>query len=257
MSWIKVEHTTPNKPEILRLARLLGVSRDDAFGKAMRFWLWCDGVTVDGRVDGVASHDIDAVVGADGVAVALVGVGWLEIDDENHVIHIPHFERHNGESAKARGLRAKRQAKWREKRVDVCVDTTAPLDKRRVDKSNTPCKSPKGDKPVVLYQQQFEAWWAVYPRRVQKAAAAKAYQQALRRTDAVTLLEATRVFAVSPKGQGEFCPYPSTWLNQSRWEDDQREWQEARGGKSAGVSADEYQRDLARRIAKTKSLIGG
>jgi hypothetical protein len=27
-------------------------------------------------------------------------------------------------------------------------------------------------------------------------------------------------FAWSDKGQGEFCPTPTTWLNQNRWEDD-------------------------------------
>lgn len=261
MSWIKVENTTPNKPEILRLSRLLGVSRDDAFGKAMRFWIWIDGVSVDGRVDGVASPDVDAVVGAVGVAAALAAVGWLQIDDENHVIHVPHFERHNGESAKARGLRAKRQAKWRGKRVDGDVDGgvdgAAPPDKRREDKNNTPYKSPKGDKPSLAYTQEFERWWQLYPKKVGKESAARAFRVAKKRVEVDELLTATERYAGSPKGRGEFCWNPTTWLNQAHWLDDPKEWQESRGDKTAGVSADEYQRDLARRIAKTKSLIGG
>jgi hypothetical protein len=125
MSWIKVECSTPNKPEVLKLARLLNVSRDDAFGKAMRFWIWLDGVTVDGVVDGVTSHDVDAVVGAVGVADALVLAGWLTISEDGQTIAVPNFDRHNGESAKARGLKTKRQAKWRAGRVDGEASTSA------------------------------------------------------------------------------------------------------------------------------------
>jgi hypothetical protein len=143
MSWIKVENATPNKPEVLKLARLLGVSRDDAFGKAMRFWIWLDGVTVDGVVDGVTSHDVDAVVGAVGVADALVSAGWLSVSKDGQSITVPNFDRHNGESAKARGLKAKRQAKWRAGNVDGEASTRASTppstreDKRREESSSS------------------------------------------------------------------------------------------------------------------------
>ena len=127
-NWIKVEDSTPNKPEILKIARTLGVTKDDAFGKAMRFWLWIDAVCVDGRVDGVVSTDVDGVVGAYGFANALVSVGWLEFDDETEIVTIPNFEVHNGETAKKRALTNRRQSKWRNGRganVDGCVDTSA------------------------------------------------------------------------------------------------------------------------------------
>lgn len=136
--WIKVENSTPNKPEILRMARILGIHRDEAFGKAMRFWLWVDGISVDGRVDGVASTDIDGVVDATGFSAALSDVGWAVFDDSKLVMTVPNFDRHNGQSAKARGLRTKRQAKWRGKTVDAHVDaapsTTASPEKRREEK---------------------------------------------------------------------------------------------------------------------------
>jgi hypothetical protein len=129
--WIKVESSTPYKPEVLQLSRILGVTRDDAFGKVVRFWMWLDSVTVDGRVDGVTSQDIDAIVGASGVAVAMRQVGWLEFEDGGQQISVNNFERHNGESAKARGLKTKRQAKWRAGRVDAGVDAPASPEKRR------------------------------------------------------------------------------------------------------------------------------
>ena len=88
----------------------------------------------------------------------------------------------------------------------------------------------------------FEDWWKVYPRRVGKHAARKAWDQAVRgmvlggyqasptpktRAEAQAyLLDRAMVFASSPKGQsGQWCPLPTTWLNQGRWDDDPKEWQ--------------------------------
>jgi hypothetical protein len=127
-AWIKVQHSTPNKPEILRLARVLGVSKDDAFGKVVRFWMWMDDVSVDGRVDAVVDADVDAVVSHDGFARALQSVGWLTIDDSGAFVATPNFDRHNGESAKKRAEKARRQKKWRDGGADVGanVDARAP-----------------------------------------------------------------------------------------------------------------------------------
>lgn len=125
--WIKIECTTPRKSEVLKVARILGITTDDAFGKIVRFWMWADSNSVDGLVDGAASTDVDTVVDSKGFANALKIVGWLEIDEENETIRIPNFENHNGESAKKRGLRQKRQQKWRDgnKHVDTQASTTA------------------------------------------------------------------------------------------------------------------------------------
>jgi hypothetical protein len=85
----------------------------------------------------------------------------------------------------------------------------------------------------AAYSDEFLAWWEVYPRKIGKAAAWKAYWAALKLATAEVLLEAAQAFAESPKGTGDkqFCPHPSTWLNQRRWEDDRREWFAGAGGK--------------------------
>ena len=159
MAWIKVESPTPCKPEVLRIAKIMGVTADDAFGKAMRFWLWLDGVSVDGLVDGLAPHDVDAVLNASGFCDALVAVGWLEYDESNERLTVPNFERHNGESAKARALRARRQANWRRNRVDGSVDGRASTreEKRREEnkEANASGNSPSA-RPTP--QEFFERW---------------------------------------------------------------------------------------------------
>lgn len=91
-----------------------------------------------------------------------------------------------------------------------------------------------------MYPQDFLDWWATYPRRVGKRKAWLLWQQALKAIGIdrgcdqgeakAWLLERTKQFAKSPKGQSnEFCPYPSTWLFQGRYDDDIDEWKVAGG----------------------------
>lgn len=70
----------------------------------------------------------------------------------------------------------------------------------------------------------FDVFWPAYPRKVAKADALKAFKrlgvdQALLQT----MLAALSKQALSPdwtKEAGRFIPYPATWLNKKRWEDD-------------------------------------
>jgi hypothetical protein len=86
-----------------------------------------------------------------------------------------------------------------------------------------------------MYTQDFTAWWSTYPRKTAKRKAAAfwliavteiASEQNLTKQEAIAwLLERTKLFASSDKGlSGEFCPYPTTWLHQGRYDDDIDEW---------------------------------
>lgn len=72
--------------------------------------------------------------------------------------------------------------------------------------------------------QDFAAFWAVYPRKVAKAAALKAWRStATLRPPIPELLEKLRAAAECSqwrRDNGQFIPHPATWLNQHRWEDD-------------------------------------
>lgn len=138
--WIKVEKSTAQKAEIIRLARLLSINPDQALGIVIRFWSWADDNTVDGRVDGVALQDVDALLTVPGLCAALKVIGWLNHDITKEQITIPKFDRHNGESAKKRALTNRRQSKWRNAPVDGAASTKASTreEKRRVLKEDAP-----------------------------------------------------------------------------------------------------------------------
>lgn len=135
--WIKLEKCSPNKPEVMRLARLWGVSQDAAFGALTRFWIWIDDACVDGLVDGVASHEVDAMMRFEGFAQGLKAVGWLDIDDAKPCIKIPNFGKHNSETSKKRALTSDRQARWRANHVDAHVDAQALPEKKRKENITT------------------------------------------------------------------------------------------------------------------------
>lgn len=164
--WIKMEISTPDKPEVFKMARLLGVDRDSVVGKLFRFWAWMDRVSVDGRVDGVASTDVDAVVGTEGFSDALISVGWLEEvrDTSGEVaLKIPNFDRHSGESGKKRALKNKRQARWRQGLdvVDGGASTKASTreEKRREDNITPPLSPPRGRNGTRIDVESLPEEW--------------------------------------------------------------------------------------------------
>lgn len=68
----------------------------------------------------------------------------------------------------------------------------------------------------------FDAFWAVYPRKVGKGEARKAFKKISQSAypllvPAVERQKKTRQWQ---EDKGRFVPNPSTWLNQGRWEDD-------------------------------------
>lgn len=68
----------------------------------------------------------------------------------------------------------------------------------------------------------FDEFWSIYPRKVAKAVARKAWaklsaEQQLMAAKAVSL---HCNYWKAKETDLEFIPHPSTWLNQERWEDE-------------------------------------
>lgn len=72
--------------------------------------------------------------------------------------------------------------------------------------------SPDGDR--------FKDFWELWPRKVKKPEALKAFSRALRRTDAETIIAGAERFANDPNlPEPQFIPHPATWLNNDQWND--------------------------------------
>lgn len=152
--WIKVEMSTPDKPEVWQLADRLGIDPDAVTGKLLRIWAWADTHSEDGNNICVTKALLDRIAGVTGFAESLLHVGWLaEIDGK---LTFPNFCRHNGKSAKKRAETARRVADSRKSNA-ICntnvvteSEQKALPEKRREEKINNTRES--GDSPVPVQQ---------------------------------------------------------------------------------------------------------
>lgn len=75
-------------------------------------------------------------------------------------------------------------------------------------------------------QKQADEIFQAYPRKVGKKPALKAIEKALNKTSFDELLSAVQEYAKFRSGEDpKFTPYPATWFNAERWNDDRKEWQ--------------------------------
>jgi hypothetical protein len=76
-------------------------------------------------------------------------------------------------------------------------------------------KSVKSPFPESL----FEEFWSVYPRRVGKGEAKKAFRNALKRATAEEIIAGAKRYAAS-KPDPAYTKHPGPWLNADRWADE-------------------------------------
>ncbi len=89
-------------------------------------------------------------------------------------------------------------------------------------KSNSDSKGDKAKANVI--EQRFDSFWEAYPKKKAKEAAKKAWMKL--KPSAELFEEIMQAVAEQKKSadwikdNGQFIPYPSTWLNQGRWSDE-------------------------------------
>tara|TARA_Y100000114_G_C11732952_1_gene314615 strand:- start:495 stop:1100 length:606 start_codon:yes stop_codon:yes gene_type:complete len=96
-------------------------------------------------------------------------------------------------------------------RVDTSVQTV-----------RTPTTNNTKDKTKDKYTDDFEKFWNLYPRKVNKYATLQKFKVVLKNYDLDKLLKATFNFAQQTKidkTEEKFIPHATTWLSQKRYKD--------------------------------------
>lgn len=134
-------------------------------------------------------------------------------------------------------------------RSDVIQDVVAQPGVERVS-ANGSSSLPEPDakkarKPKVLAANPaFEAFWALYPRRVGKLLARSSWEK---HKPPLELVKAALAWQGKSeqwtKDGGQFIPHPATWLNQHRWEDEKP--------RKPGEYSDEAKAWLAKNAGRT------
>lgn len=214
--WLKVEASTPDKPEVFEIAMQVGIKPEEAFGRLFLVWRWFDQHTEDGNAANVSYAYLDRISGVEGFAEAMQAVGWLHLESEGALgCHLPNFDRHNGKTAKTRGLTAKRVATHKLRNANAALTQTAlPREEKRRSK----------DTAREEYPESFIAFWSAYPKKVAKPDAFKAWKSLSLQNGAVQkVLAHVTASAASSSWQaenGRYVPYPATYLRDKRFEDE-------------------------------------
>ena len=64
----------------------------------------------------------------------------------------------------------------------------------------------------------FDAFWNLYPKRIAKADAVKAWKQAIKKKTADELIALTKAYSESKLPDMTYIPYPASWLNKGLYE---------------------------------------
>lgn len=82
-------------------------------------------------------------------------------------------------------------------------------------------ENPKEKKTRSASSAEFEKFWSVYPRKVGKGQAQKAWIKATGKAAAVLIIASVEAWRGSKDFPApEFVPHPATWLNAERWTDE-------------------------------------
>lgn len=154
--WIKFELATPDKPEVWAIAAALNIDPDAVVGKLLRVWGWFDQQTENGNAPSVSKMLLDRLVGVTGFCNAVIDAEWML--DDGKQLSLPHFDRHNGKTAKNRALTAKRvaghKAKTNAEGNEKVTQTPLPKEEKRREENNI--KDKANGKPLVTFSRWLE-----------------------------------------------------------------------------------------------------
>ena len=89
------------------------------------------------------------------------------------------------------------------------------LDNRTALENNLTKKTIKQEKPT---DTDFNNFWNLYPKKIAKGDALKAWNKALKKKTAEELLKLTDAYAKSQLPEMKYIPYPASWLNKELYE---------------------------------------
>ena len=124
--------------------------------------------------------------------------------------------------------------------AEICTQTNP-----STKKETNPPKAPQGAEADIWDKPAWDRFWAIYPRKVDKAKAIRAWNRLKADRKLMQImsaaLKAQRASEEWRRDNGRAIPYPSTWLNNRRWEDEQTAFFPADAARPASEEAIEWE----------------
>lgn len=189
MTWIKLDDGFPANPKILPLS-------DAAFR------LYIEGLCYSGKylTDGLLN---EVIVKRMGDPEELVEAGiWEEVKGGYQIVNYTEYQTPKAEVEKKREQGRERGERYRS-RVTNAEKT---LTDNRIQNTDN----------INNYWDEF---WQIYPLKVGKGAAFKAFEKAIRRATPEEIVAGARRYAEDPNRNPGYTAHAATWLNADRWGD--------------------------------------
>ena len=182
-SWVSINRMTDTTTEFRVLRSLLKTSRPETLGILAYLWMW--GLTnadAEGRIINADEDAIDAYfceVGlftqyADGVANALIVSGWIDKTGDDLFIH--DWDVWQRERLKREKKQAYDRKYWHESQSKIGRTRTSKQNSYEASTKKQNSYESAPTKKATGYSNDFEAFWAEYPRHDDKGMAFKQYQ---------------------------------------------------------------------------------
>jgi hypothetical protein len=189
MTWIKLDDGFPTNPKILPLS-------DSAFR------LYIEGLCYSGKylTDGLLN---EVIVRRLGDPKELVEAGiWEEVEGGYLIINYTEYQTPKAEVEKKREQSRERNERYRTRVTNASLTHT---DNRIQNTEN-----------INNYWDEF---WKIYPLKVGKGAALKAFEKAVKRATPEEIIAGAQRYAKDPNRDPGYTAHAATWLNADRWGD--------------------------------------
>lgn len=242
MAWISV-HENIVGAKLRQFRSLIGCSQWEAEGILVSLWLWgLNNADKYGLIPYADRSDIEIALSGSSkgstidlhkIVDSLVLSGWIDEADDGIYIHdweVWQEQWYKAKERREKDTQRKRENRSKEKapalpvaedEVEAKPPVLPPAEPPKVEVPKEPPQGPPVNpkRKATNYGPEFDEFWTVYPRKVGKGDAAKAYQA--RRNDgwsAEILLTAAKNYALQCNKQHtapEYIKHPKTFLSVS------------------------------------------
>ncbi len=256
---------TIEHPKTKKLSRVLGICLAQAVGHLEALWHYTQKYAIQGDIGKWTDDEIakGALWEKDvqKFMQAMIQVGWIDQDNEYRLL-VHDWEDHADQSVKKtldnKHLEFLRPTGWNDSiHMERTFPPTPGLDRLGKERKEGECEG-----------KNFERFWEVYPKRVSRGQAEKAWKALSPNEQLIeSILQAITRAKTSEmwrKESGKFIPYPATWLRAKGWLDEH-----LNGGSNGGAyknkprtsleAFDEYsrRREEASKKAEDENIQGG
>jgi hypothetical protein len=192
MTWIKLDDTLPNNPKILPLS-------DKAFRLYIEGLCYANQYLTDGFLAQAVVNRLDG--GNASQELLLAGL-WLKVETGMQIHDYCEHQTSRKVVEEKREQVRNRVTRYREK-SNAIVTTPETETETETDK-----------------RKDFDQFWKIYPLKVGKGAALKAFLKAIRTTDANIIIKGAQRYKLDPNRSQAYTAHAATWLNAHRWLDE-------------------------------------